>query len=305
MAFDESISAPLSSLSTWGDGPMGSQQDAQETHALWVSNFMGLDALAQCGLFDSNDTMETAHSMTAVASLVGNTVPQLSELSGNLSNHLSSARASTELKKNDSGLHQLETLAAHVVETSIAFHSILGRSGSVLGTVGVASTTTALQILTAYILLIQLHYVLYEQIYSALDSSTSFPSQLASGESNSSTASPVSLNRPAIPPVFPLLSIGGMSLAPYPRFQLKFILEICVYHLGEVEALLGLPAGFGVTEKRPGSEGAVVQGGIFHADAGRMGLLVRTVMMEAEETVKGIRRVLSDMSEELRGRIQI
>jgi hypothetical protein len=36
-----------------------------------------------------------------------------------------------------------------------------------------------------------------------------------------------------------------------------------------------------------------------------MAILVRTVMIEAEETVKGIRKVLAGLVEELKGSIQV
>lgn len=89
-----------------------------------------------------------------------------------------------------------------------------------------------------------------------------------------------------------------MSLAAYPRFQLKFILQVCTHHLGEVEALLGLPDGFCVSDR--GDEN---KGGILQRSAG--GTLVQTVMIEASEIVKGIRKILADLVRKLRGSIQI
>ena len=76
----------------------------------------------------------------------------------------------------------------------------------------------------------------------------------------------------------------------------------------EVELLLGLPAEFCVgggkgSRQRGRLDGE--DGGILHRNTGGMTLLVWTIMMEANETVKGIRRVLAVLTEESRASIQI
>ncbi|PYI11867.1 hypothetical protein BO78DRAFT_413669 [Aspergillus sclerotiicarbonarius CBS 121057] len=126
-----------------------------------------------------------------------------------------------------------------------------------------SDTATILQILAVYIRLTQLHHALYRQMKSVLTNSGDCP-------------------------------------LPFPSpSDLPFVLEICVHHLGEVETLLGLPAGFCVSEQM------VENGGILHQSAGGMTLLVRTIMRQAENTVKGIRSVLAELAEETRGQIQV
>ncbi|KAG9235751.1 hypothetical protein BJ875DRAFT_482931 [Amylocarpus encephaloides] len=267
--------------------------------------------------------VETEHINTNIST---NTMQQLSELSGKLFAHISSpciysrprtrpyvSRGSTTIDRIDMGndtnmnmdrrremdtdpqITRLGQLTSHVIESSVTFHRILSNP---LGPVSFDTAATLL-ILTAYIRLAQLHLALYNHIRSILQTNDPPPSA-AYPSPGSSNPSPSSGHpRQFIPIAFPSLNIGGVSLSAYPRFQLKFILQICVHHFGEVEALLGLPAGFCVSEQRPGS------GGILHQGTGGTAMLVRTVMIEADETMKGIRGVLAELVEELRGNIQI
>jgi hypothetical protein len=199
---------------------------------------------------------------------------------------------------------RLQQLTAHVIESSSTFHGILSSTQTPIH----LDTPATLLILTAYIRMAQLHHILYKHIQSILLPtkslllplslpSTTYSSPLSSTTSPSAETSPRS-----VAVAFPTLHIGGVSLSRYPRFQLKFILQICVHHLGEVEALLGLPAGFCVSGKTLDSR---TSRGILHQDSGRMVLLVRTVLREADETLKGIRSVLAELVEEFRGSIQV
>ncbi|MCJ1460111.1 hypothetical protein MMC28_010490 [Mycoblastus sanguinarius] len=213
--------------------------------------------------------------------------------------------------------NHLDQLTAHVIESSSTFFSILRRIPP-RASFDMAAT---MLILTTYIRLAQLHHNLYTHIRSILPPSetrmplaaacaTSYRTPRSSEPSNSgnSTATAATFPRPSIPVPFPHLQIGGVSLAAYPRFQLKFILQICVHHLGEVELLLGLPAescvGGGKRSRRHG-EWSGEDSGVLHRNTGGMTLLVRTIMMEANETVKEIRRVLTDLTEELQASIQV
>ncbi|KAF2816385.1 uncharacterized protein BDZ99DRAFT_458260 [Mytilinidion resinicola] len=144
----------------------------------------------------------------------------------------------------------------------------------------------------------------FQAILASSSTSSDYSPRLLDSSNSSSISSPNSTSPflPAtrsVPVLFPGLTIGGVSLACYPRFQLKFILQICVHHLGEVETLLGLPAGFCVSKSGLDGGEATAAGGILHP------VLVRTVMMEAEETVKGIKRVLAELGEDLKGSIQV
>jgi hypothetical protein len=325
-AFSDSqaISTPtIPALETWSDASL-TLACSTDSNALWEESYGYLDA----GSFEhehehehpshaenhtfvevDNASSEPEHESwpgsgppVAVAS---NAMQQLSQLSGKLFAHISpSPRTLGDVNTGDSQIAELEELTAHVIESSIAFYSILSNLAPVFNTRSTSAATFSssdllsriLQILTAYIRLAQLHHTLYTHIQSIIS-----PSQSASSHSSNSSHSLLSCTlAQSVPVAFPSLRIGGVSLSHYPRFQLKFILQICVHHLGEVEALLGLPAGYCVSEKRD-RDGR----GILNQDTGGMAILVRTVMIEAEETVKGIRKVLAGLVEELKGSIQV
>jgi hypothetical protein len=295
-------------LETWSDVSMC----GTDSHALWAESYQYLDV----GSFELEHehpshiedglSVDTSHihpnseiepepgpGPPTAGNVKVNAMQQLSELSGRLFAHVNLSPRPPEdstSKTIDTQTVRLEQLTARVIECSVTFRSILSSA-----TPAFSDTATTLQILTVYIRLAQLHHTLYIHIQSVLSSepSTITPSSNYSPSFTSNSTQSVLV-------AFPSLQIGGVSLSSYPRFQLKFILQICVHHLGEVEALLGLPAGFCVSEK-----GSDCSGGILHQDTGGTVLLVRTVMMEAEEMVKGIRRVLAELVKELRGSIQV
>ena len=156
-------------------------------------------------------------------------------------------------------VNSLDDLTAHVIESSSAFYDILRRIPP-RASFDMAAT---MLILTTYIRLAQLHHTFYTFVQSVLppseshspfDAATTVPyptphsSEHSSSFIHTTTAMAATATTAATSPhsstpiLFPHLQIGGVSLAAYPRFQLKFILQICVHHLGEVELLLGLPA---------------------------------------------------------------
>ena len=159
----------------------------------------------------------------------------------------------------------------------------------------VPDTAATLQLLIAYIHLTKLHHILYTTIHSYLF----YPDPL------SAPAKPSFKTLP-IPALFPSLAIGGMSLATYPNFQIKLLLQVCVHHLGEIEAGLGLPAAFRVSETGGRADAGRTQGGgVLGSSGGGTALLVRTVMEDAGDRVQGIREVLSWLREGLRGSIDV
>ena len=85
--------------------------------------------------------------------------------------------------------------------------------------------TTVLQLLTCYIRIVSLHSILYT---SMLDYTLAF-------------LAPASPHLVAIPPVFPGLKIGDVSLDGFGTLQVKLLLQIAVQALGEIEVTLGLP----------------------------------------------------------------
>ena len=223
----------------------------------------------------------------------------------------------------NASMSRLEQLTAYVIESSSVFCSIL-RHISPHASFDMAAT---MLMLATYVRLAQLHHTLYAHIQSLLTSSdtqtplvtpnsfahvTPTPSEQSFSLNVASTRTATNWTTPSsrspTPVVFPHLQIGEVSLAVYSRFQLKFILQICVHRLGDVEILLGLPAECCVSglkgsqrHGRPDSE----DGGILHRNTGGKTLLVQTVMMEAKGTIKGIRRILAGLTEELRSSIQV
>lgn len=246
-----------------------------------------------------------------------NTMQQLSELGGKLFANTSSPcpyprnscqhrRISRDTNPMDfdpdpnpaAQFARLEQLTAHVIESSVSFYNILRNTSGHIA----FDTAATLLILTTYIRLAQLHHSLYMQIQSIL-APTPSPSAVDSFPGSPKPPPCPDKVVQSVPIIFPSLHIGGVSLSPYPRFQLKFILQICVHHLGEVEALLGLPDGFCVSEKgQDRGDGGCTS--ILH-QVTESSMLVRTIMLEADETVKGIRRALAELVEELRGSIQV
>nr|WHF58362.1 hypothetical protein [Aspergillus sp.] len=286
----------------------GLELEMYSSEALWTDDGRGLEmdmdilhqgtgvAEASFGIDSSPSTEQEQDPESNVLPPTENAMEQLSALSGRLLGHVQALSTTpTELSPiNDSQMPQLQQLAANVIESSVAFHRILSTAQRSLldgldptGSL-VTDTAAILQILAAYIRLTQLHYALYQRVRCILRFTRDSPCTESSDPDLDSTTAP-----------FPSLHIGGVSLSAYPRFQLKFLLQICVHHLGEVEALLGLPAGFCVSERVVESRGILAQG------AGEMPLLVLSIMRQAEQTVKSIRSVLAELAEETRGRIVV
>ena len=194
--------------------------------------------------------------------------------------------------------------SAEVVRSSLRLKSISSSPAT-------PDTATILQLLTAYIRVTQLHHILYHTLCSHLSPMLTSSDQALISISRcmpSAFSSSSSANN-TLP--FPSLSIGGISLQPYPRIQMKVLLQVCAHNLGEIEAVLGLPAAFRVSEPDAydastiASSGGSNGGGVLKASGGGTTLLVRTVMMEAGDTVQGIRELLAKLREGLRGSIDI
>ena len=109
--------------------------------------------------------------------------------------------------------------------------------------------TTVLQLLTCYIRTIHLHSIMHARI---LDYVLAFPQKTADDVNS-------------IPPVFPGMQIGGVSLNRFGTFQIKLLLQISVHLLGEIESVLGLPEEYRVGKRKGGGMGvlgASVSGGL-------------------------------------------
>lgn len=102
-------------------------------------------------------------------------------------------------------------------------------------------TATVLQVLTCHIRIIHLHGIMHARILDYL-----FPFL----QSNAQHVSPV-------PPVFPDMQVGGVSLDRFGMFQVKLLLQISVHVLGEIESTLGLPKEFRVGKSEGGRIGVL------------------------------------------------
>ena len=96
--------------------------------------------------------------------------------------------------------------------------------------------TTVLQLLTCYIRITHLYSIMYARI---LDYMLAFPQRVDS-----------------VPPIFPGMQVGGVSLDKFGAFQVKMLLQISVHVLGGIESALGLPQEYRVG-KRKGGEGVL------------------------------------------------
>lgn len=217
----------------------------------------------------------------------------------------------TNVHRNDlSPMDSIRTLIAHVISSSSTLLDILAPLREMLAQQelkGVGhytasmleaessplDTATTLQILTVYIRLVQLHFNLYTRILAMVSPPTT-PSAFSTISTPSSAYS--------TPAAFPSLTIGGISLVPYSRFQLRFLLQICVHHLGEIEALMGLPAGLRVSDV---DEESREEGGILGGRNGGTSPLVRTILMGAGAPFRGIGETLEQLKKALEGRIKI
>ena len=95
--------------------------------------------------------------------------------------------------------------------------------------------TIVLQLLTCYIRIVHLHSVMYARILEYI-----------------TTTRPLTAS---VPPVFPGMLVGGVSLDRFGAFQIKLLLQISVHVLGEIETALGLPEGYRVGNRRKGGRG--------------------------------------------------
>ncbi len=85
-----------------------------------------------------------------------------------------------------------------------------------------------LQLLTCYMHIIHLHSIMHARILDYMTTQ----------------------HVDAIPPVFPGMQVGGVSLDQFGTFQVKLLLQISMHVLGEIELALGLPEEYSVGNKK-------------------------------------------------------
>ena len=101
--------------------------------------------------------------------------------------------------------------------------------------------TTVLQLFTCYIRIIDLHSIMYARI---LDYILAFP------QHNTQQVD-------SVPPIFPDMQVGGVSLNKFGTFQIELLLQIGVHLLGEIESALGLSEEYRIGKRKCGETGVL------------------------------------------------
>lgn len=143
--------------------------------------------------------------------------------------------------------------------------------------------TTVLQLLTCYIRIIHLHSAMHARI---LDYMLAFPQHKTQ-------------HVDSVPPVFPGMQVGGVSLNSFGTFQVKLLLQISVHVLGEIESSLGLPEEYRVGKRKGGGTGvlgASVSGG-FVKSLMKEGAWRGQKVESVREQLRNLKRVLKEAIE--------
>ncbi|CAD6590218.1 MAG: hypothetical protein ASARMPREDX12_008655 [Alectoria sarmentosa] len=143
--------------------------------------------------------------------------------------------------------------------------------------------TTVLQLLTCYIRIIHLHSAMYARI---LDYMLAFPPHKTQ-------------HVDSVPPVFPGMQVGGVSLNRFGTFQVKLLLQISVHVLGEIESSLGLPKEYRVGKRKGGGTGVL--------GANVSGGFVQSLMKEGAwrgKKVESVREQLGNLKRVLKEAIE-
>ena len=146
--------------------------------------------------------------------------------------------------------------------------------------------TTVLQLLTCYLRIVHLHSIMHIRL---LDYLLAFvPNTNRHGVS--------------VPPVFPGMQVGGVSLDRFGPFQVKLLLQISIHVLGDIELALGLPEEFMIGKRKRKSEGR----GLLEASVS--GGFVKRLMKEEAwrgKKVEFVRERLGNLKRVLKGAIDI
>ncbi|MCJ1241609.1 hypothetical protein MMC14_009615 [Varicellaria rhodocarpa] len=151
--------------------------------------------------------------------------------------------------------------------------------------------TTILQLLVCHIRIIHLHSIMYARILDYVLTFLHSPTTAAQNVDS------------AVPPVFPHMQVGGVSLDKFGMFQVKLLLQISVHVLGEIELALGLPVGYRVGKKDGEKQ---EKRGILEAidGAGFVECLMREGVWKGEnERVQRVREQLESLRIVLKGTI--
>ena len=121
--------------------------------------------------------------------------------------------------------------------------------------------TTVFQLLTCYIRIIHVHSILYARI---LDHLLTFLPAHSHNRNRHKSAAPQQQQQQQQkpqeqqpPPLFPGMQVDGVPLDDFSVFQIKLMLQINTHVLGEIEMALGLPDGFRISARTPGTTGVL------------------------------------------------
>lgn len=120
--------------------------------------------------------------------------------------------------------------------------------------------TTVLLLLTCYLRIIHLHSIMHVRIFDYI--LAFLPHNTQHGDT--------------VPPVFPGMQVGGVSLDKFGTFQIKLLLQISLHMLGEIELTLGLPEEYRVGKRKSKKKGGAR--GVLEASVS--GGFVRCLMRE-------------------------
>ena len=163
--------------------------------------------------------------------------------------------------------------------------------------------TTVLQLLTCYLRIVQLHSIMHSRFHDYLVAYITLPT--SQPFSSSLDREPHHLVV-AVPPVLPGLQVGGVSLDPWGTLQVKFLLQISMHVLGEIELALGLPDEYVLIGKRKSERSDSRGGGVGLLEASVSGGFVKRVMEEGEcrgQRVEVVRERLAELRSVLRGAV--
>ncbi|EAW07073.1 Zn(II)2Cys6 transcription factor domain-containing protein [Aspergillus clavatus NRRL 1] len=172
-----------------------------------------------------------------------------------------------------------------------------------------ADITTLLQLLACYLRLRQLHNILYTAIHQYMTTIPAEPRTAPYQGFHSPSRTDAMLEETGTrPPLFKDLQIGGVSLEDFHPFQVKFVLQIVVHILGEIEFSLGLPAAYRVSKELDDEEPGILGSSISPQ-------LLKTVMQDQTSSfgrvggessiVLAMRERLSQLRKLLRGSINL
>ncbi|KAK0516975.1 hypothetical protein JMJ35_000130 [Cladonia borealis] len=144
--------------------------------------------------------------------------------------------------------------------------------------------TTVLQLLTCYLRIIHLHSIMHVRLLDYLLAFFPHTNQ----------------NAGSVPPVFPGMQVGGVSLDRFGPFQVKLLLQISIHVLGEIELALGLPEEYMIGKRKRKRDGR----GLLEASVSE-GFVKRLMKEEAwrGKRVEFVRERLRDLRRVLKGAI--